>query len=336
MWKCIKLKDENHDLSWSPLTKRKIFTTRIMAEIFRACRNYADREGFLEVPAPCLSNRWLGACENLKTVFSVCYAGHRAYLRQTGQLYLETYLPYEEKVWCLGPSFRAEKLDNRHLQEFQLFEIEFIGDFNQLLTSIEDLILKILSEVVQQKNKELAYLGVNIERLRSIKKPFLRITYKKAIDTVGSKWGADLKRTQEKALVEFFGGFPLFITHFPEKMKFFNMRTNPEDPSIVNSADLILPFSGEAVGAAEREFEHDAVLKKLEKSAMYERMIRKGGGLTDFSLYLDHLDKNRSVLHSGYGVGLERVLQFILGSDDIQSVIPFGLCSPDVETAKEQ
>jgi asparaginyl-tRNA synthetase len=330
------LKVENRNLSRSRIIERKIFTTRIMAGILRACRNYADKEGFLEVPAPCLSNGWLGACENLETVFSVRYARHRTYLRQSGQLYLETYLPYEEKVWCSGPSFRAEKLDDRHLQEFQLFEMEFIGDFNQLLVSIEDLILMIISEVVRQKDKELTYLGVDIERLQSIKKPFPRITYKKAIDTLGSKWGMDIGRTQERALVELFGGLPLFITHFPEEMKFFNMRTNREDLSVVNSADLILPFSGEAVGAAEREFEHNAVLKKLQKSAMYERMMRKGGRLKDFSLYLDHLNKNGSVLHSGYGVGLERVLQFILGSDDIHSVIPFEFCPKDVETAKEQ
>lgn len=329
------MNNESQFFSWSPQTKKKILTTRIMAEISKVCRKYADSEGFLEVPAPYISSRWLGACENLDTVFSVYYAGYRAYLRQTGQLYLETYLPYEKGVWCLGSSFRAEKSDHRHLPEFELFEMEFIGDFNQLLTSVEDLVFEILFEVLQKRGEELTCLGVDIERLQSIKKPFPRMSYKKAIETIGLDWGEELKSTHENALVEFFGGNPLFITHFPEKMKFFNMRTNPRDPLIVNSADLILPFSGEAVGAAEREFEYEIVLKKLKKSTMYKRLRGKGGGTTDYTLYLDYLGKNGSVLHSGYGVGLERILQFLLGSDDIRNVIPFRLWAPDIEIAKK-
>jgi len=309
--------------SWPIPVRTRVFRTRILATLSKACREYADREGFLEVFAPHVSSRWLGACENLETVFSVFYTGHRAYLRQTGQLYLETYFPYEGKVWCFGPSFRAETPDNRHLPDFNLFEIEFIGGFHQLLTRIEDLVFEILTGVVRERKRELTGLGVNIERLQSTKKPFARITYEKAIDIVGLEWGKDLKSKHEKTLVETFDGQPLFITHFPERMKFFNMRRNPENPLLVNSADLILPFSGEAVGAAEREFEHEVVLGKMKPSAMYRRMKREGGGIEDFNLYLNHLEKYGSVLHSGCGIGLERVMQFILGSSDIRDTVPF-------------
>lgn len=305
-------------------TKERIHKTRILAEISRVCREFADEGSFLEVPGPYLSSKWIGACENLDTVFSVHYAGHRAYLRQTGQLYLEIYLPYEDKVWCIGPSFRAEEPDSRHLPQFTLFEIEFVGDFQDLLMSIEDLISRILSRVVQQRNEDLAHLGVDIERLRSIRNPFARITYDQAIEILGLEWGVDLKGIHEKALMKRVGGQPFFITHFPERIKFYNMRRNPENPSVVNSADLILPLSGETVGAAEREFEHGLVLEKFMHSNMYKRVRSKGGGRRDFSLYFDHLEQHGSVLHAGCGIGLERVLQFILGSNDIRDATPFG------------
>jgi asparaginyl-tRNA synthetase len=113
-------------------------------------------------------------------------------------------------------------------------------------------------------------------------------------------------------------GIPTFITHYPEKIKFFNMRRNKNNPDVVNSADLILPFGGEAVGSAEREYDYELLCNKLLKSEMYKRLAEKGKNINDFKWYLE-LVKKHSIQHSGCGIGLNRVTQFILGSHDIRT-----------------
>ena len=120
----------------------------------------------------------------------------------------------------------------------------------------------------------------------------------------------------EKLLVS--NGVPTFITHFPEAIKFFNMRRNEENPKVVNSADLILPCSGEAVGAAEREHDHELLKKKLLESEMYKRLKEKGKDIKDFGWYLNVV-KEKPIKHAGCGIGLNRVTQFILGIDDIRA-----------------
>lgn len=300
--------------------KRWVFVEKVFDDVDRAIRRYLSTKGFVKVRAPFISVG-MGSCENPKTLFTVEYLGRRSYFRQSGQLYLEMYIPFVEKVWCEGPSFRAEQnIDDRHLAEFNLYEFEFCGNFEQLLEHIEHLFIEVVSQVSLHSEKHLLPLGVDIDILRSIKSPFPRITYKKAIEILGLKWGSDLNSGHEKALVELHGIKPLFITHFPKQMKFFNMKVNEEDPSVVNSADLILPLSGETVGAAEREFRHDAVYARLMESKMLELFKEYGVGIGAFEPYLNHLREERSVLHSGCGIGLERLLQFLIGSNDIRDI----------------
>lgn len=297
---------------------------RIESALLRGARKYFDKNGYTEVVVPHLT-RATGSCENMNTLFEVNYFGRRAFLSQTAQLYLESLIPRLKKVWCVGPSFRAEtKVDNRHLVEFPLIELELEGNFKKLLSEIEKLITGMFREVLDDKKISL----VDRERLRKIKKPFKKITYKDAIKKLANfelSWGDDLKSKHEGYLVKEFGNQPLFITHFPIEIKFFNMRKNEEDPRIVNSADLIFPFSGEAVGAAEREFKYTNVVERLKESQMFQQLLKLGGSIEDFKWYLEFLKDNDNVLHAGCGIGLNRITQFVLGTDDIRTTTVYPL-----------
>ncbi|MFC2143517.1 amino acid--tRNA ligase-related protein [Candidatus Aenigmatarchaeota archaeon] len=299
----------------------------IESEILKATRNYFDSFGFKEVIVPHITKA-TGSCENIETLFHVDYFGQKSYLVQTGQLYLESLIPKLGKVFCIGPSFRAEPdIDGRHLTEFTLVELEFPGNFEEVLVHTENIIYSIIQRVLHYKKTELETSGVDTDFLGKIKLPFKRLSYTDAIETLKQigitiEWGDDLKSTHEKKLVEHFGNNPLFITHFPEKIKFFNMKRNDSNPEVVNSADLILPHSGEAVGAAEREHKHDKIYERLVNSTMFKLLQSKGGDIEDFQWYLEHTKKN-GIPHAGCGIGLNRVTQFILGIDDVRASTAF-------------
>jgi asparaginyl-tRNA synthetase len=261
-------------------------------------------------------------------MFELDYFGRRGYLSQTAQLYLEVFTPFLGKVWCIGPSFRAEpRADERHLTEFTLVELEFSGNFDELLTHIEGTICSMINSVLSRRQLELQLLGANIEKLRKLKRPFERITYTEAVGLLqeyGVKWGDDFKSQDEKAIVQLTGNQPVFVTHFPKAIKFFNMRENEENPTIVNSADLLLPGGGEAVGAAEREYKYEKLHERLTNSTMFKQLIERGGSIEDFRWYLEFY-KIYGSLHSGCGIGLNRVTQFVLGTNDIRATTAFPL-----------
>ena len=294
---------------------------RIEASLLSGARKYFEENLFVEVTVPHVT-RATGACENVATMFEVDFFGEKRYLAQTGQLYLEVMTPYLERVWAAGPSFRAEeKVDDRHLVEFTLLEIEFRGNFDQLLEHVEGTLVSMVSEVLAKRSEGLAVLGVDAERLQNVRRPFKRITYTDAVDLLegeGVRWGDDLKSQHEKLLVEYMGSQPLFITHYPKAIKFFNMKENAINRELVDSADLILPYSGEAVGAAEREYEYDRLVKRLLESSMFRLLKERGGGLEDFAWYLNFYKEFGGSPHSGCGIGLGRVMQFVLGIDDIR------------------
>ena len=315
-------------------TKELEVVARIEAALLKGARDYFIKEGFIEVNAPHITKA-TGACENINTLFGLDYFGSQGYLSQTQQLYLEAMIPRLKKVWCIGPSFRAEpEADNRHLTEFPLLEIEFEGNFEQLLTHIESTITSMIEEVLKE-DKLLKEIGVDSEKLKKIKMPFKRMTYDQAIETLKKmgfeiNWGDDFKSVHEKALAETLDYQPIFLTHFPKKIKFFNMRENDYRPEIVNSTDLILPGSGEAVGAAEREHRHYKLKERLESSKMLEQLKVRGGSIEDFAWYLDCVKNNGIKLHSGCGIGLNRVTQFILGANDIRKCTVFPLNSETI------
>lgn len=300
-------------------------TVRIESSLLKGARRYFEEQGFTEVVVPHMTKA-TGACENIATMFEINYFGPKRYLSQTGQLYLEVLTPFLKKVWCVGPSFRAEPLaDERHLTEFTLIELEFAGNFKELLDNVEGTICSMIDSALAEREEELMFLNADTERLRRVRKPFAKMTYTKAIELLadfGVEWGDDLKSSHEKMLVNLAGNRPLFVTHFPKAIKFFNMKENDEDSSIVNSADLLLPVSGEAVGAAEREYRREKLRERLADSTMFKQLVEKGGSLEDFKWYLKFYG-NHGFLHSGCGIGLNRVTQLVLGTDDIRATTAF-------------
>jgi len=298
---------------------------KIEASLLRGARKYFDANDFIEIVVPHLT-RATGACENIATMFTVDHFGESVYLAQTGQLYLEVLTPFLKRVWCIGPSFRAEpSVDERHLTEFTLIELEFEGDLWQLMHHIENVICSMVQEVMATRGEDLELLGLDKDRV-SVAPPFKKVTYTDAVEQLhsfGVKLGDDLKSIHEKALVEMFGNKPLFITHYPKAIKFFNMKQNAYNPNVVNSTDLILPFSGEAVGAAEREYQYEPLRKRLKDSTMLRQLVERGGSIHDFDWYLEFYRQYGGTPHAGCGIGLNRVTQYVLGSSDIRASTVF-------------
>ena len=288
-----------------------------------------------------------GACENVNTLFEVSvdknhnWFNNHAYLAQTGQLYLEAFVPSMKKVYCLGPSFRAEpKVDKRHLTEFTMLEIEFAGDFDKLLKYIESLTHHLAQSVAKHPDVQTKF-GMsqeNIDRLLSCPEKFKRFTYDETIlklQKLGEDiaWGDDISSQQEKILLATVNGQPFFITHYPDPMhdhgkdieveKFFNMLPDKKTPGRVLSADMILPFGGESVGAAARVHLLDELIKRLKGSKMYARLEKMGGNLDDFSWYTNNIKTNGAIPHSGCGFGMSRFLQWLSGKTDITEAVTF-------------
>lgn len=325
--------------------KENVPTAKLERLVTKSMRNWLERAGFFEIFPPKIV-RASGACENIDTLFEVSVEGnlywfkskkpHRVYLSQTAQLYLEAFVPYLKKVYSVGQSFRAEPgNDNRHLTEFTMLEIEFAGNFQKLLEYIEKVIYNVVKTILNLSAKVKKELGLNAEslkRLKKVKPAFPKITYEKAIEILELPFGSDIKWKDEKRLLEKFGDHPLFITHHPnpiydhgkeiEVEKFFNMIPDPKNPKYVLSADLILPVSGEAVGAAQRVHKFEELKWRLENSRMFKRLVKKGGSLDDFAWYLKKV-KEKSVPHSGCGFGISRILKFIRGEEDIKKVVAF-------------
>lgn len=283
---------------------------KVEATLLRCARRWLDEHGFLEVVVPHIVNA-TGSCEVVSTLFKVPYFGRDAYLSQTGQLYLEALVPFlGGKVWTFGSSFRAEgRADDRHLTEFSLLELEFEGDFDLLLSTVEDLFASMVYGV-----RELPEVMNPLE----LKRPFKRLRYEDAISELGLSWGMDTTSADEKRLLELNDNQPLFITHFPKELKYFNMRVNDVDARVVNSADFLLPFGGESAGCAEREFNAIRLRKRLFESGMWTQFIAENGDKGAFDWYLDAYHRYDYRLHSGFGMGLNRVTKYVLGLDDIR------------------
>lgn len=314
----LKNTKDRHLLFDSPAFRAMVYVEGLL---LKGAREYFDAMEFKEIVVPHIT-RATGACENIDTLFSVDYFGKKGYLSQTAQLYLESLIPWMNKVWCISPSFRAEdRVDERHLTEFSLVELEFAGTFEELLEHIEGVIVSMISSVL----KKMTSRWLNRNRLRQVVSPFERITYTEAIEMLGRDFGYDISREEEQILVERFGNQPLFITHYPKSMKFFNMIENEDNPQLVDSADLILPFGGEAVGAASREYSPEKLYRRLSESQMLKQLVTKGGSIEDFDWYIDVYKRYDTAPHAGCGIGLNRVTQFVLQVDDIRMCTAYPL-----------
>jgi asparaginyl-tRNA synthetase len=288
----------------------KIFKVR--SEVLRAIHDFYKTRGYYEVQSPIFTGC---ACEGGSTLFEVKYFDTKAYLAQTWQLYAEAMIQTLEKIYTVAPSFRAEKSrTRRHLTEYwhQEMETAWMGH-EELMSFEEDLIIFVVDRVLKTCEKELKDLGRDVSKLREVRKPFLRITYKEAVEKIGKKWGDEITDKEEKELLEKLGEQPTFLTSFPRDMKAFYMRPDPKDPKTVLASDLLIPGVGEIIGGSERIYDIKELLESIKMYGLCQK---------DYEWYID-LRRYGTVPHSGFGMGVERLVMWITGAEHILDTIPF-------------
>ena len=306
--------DKRHLVIRSP---EHVATFRVKAEFLRACREFLDREEVLETTPPVLSGN---AAEGGSEAFQFDYFGRPGYLSQTAQLYLEALLAPHERVYALTPSFRAEKSRTpRHLTEYLHLEVELAWcDLDGLIDFVERMIVDTLHVLAERRPKELELLGRPPKELLAIEAPFPRIRYAEAIERLKVagfpiEWGADLGTAEERALT-LEQRTPLFVTHYPRELKAFYMLPSADDPRTADAADLLGPEGyGEIVGASCRETD----VKRLT-----DRIVGMGVDPAEYEWYLD-LRRHGSVPHAGFGLGVERILRWVLRREHIRETTPF-------------
>jgi len=294
-----------------------VATFRVKAEFLRAVRKFLDDEEVLEMTPPVLTGN---LAEGGSDVFQIDYFGRPGYLSQSAQLYLEALLFPSERVYALTPSFRAEKSRTpRHLTEYLHLEVELAWcDLTQLMEFMERMAVATFHHVAKARPKELEALGRPPSELLAIEAPFPRVTYRAAIETLRAKgfpveFGSDLGTAEERALtIE--SRSPVFVTKFPVGLKAFYMLRSPDDPSTVEAADLLSPEGyGEMIGASARETDVDRLIERLRAT---------GANPDEYAWYLD-LRRHGSVPHAGFGMGIERVLRWMLRREHIRDTTPF-------------
>jgi asparaginyl-tRNA synthetase len=298
-------------------SKKQWATLRIRAEVIKAAEDYLWKKGFLRLDAPIFTP---SACEGTTTLFKVDYFGENAFLSQSGQLYNEATCMGFGKVYCFGPSFRAEKSKTRrHLTEFWQIEPEVAyAHLEDAIKLAEGLILYVLKRVLKNRKSELDILERNTNLLCKIKSPFPRIRYDEAVKKVNDlgesiEMGDDFGTPQETVLSGSYDS-PFMITHYPKSVKAFYMRKESPDSDRTLSFDMLAPEGyGEIIGGGEREFD----MKELKKSIKDRELPMEA-----FKWYLD-LRKYGSVPHSGFGLGIERTVAWICGIKHIRETMPF-------------
>lgn len=290
---------------------------RIRATIIGAIRRYLDEHGFTLIDSPILTP---SACEGTTTLFETTYFDQKAYLSQSGQLYLEAAAMAFGKVYCFGPAFRAEKSKTRrHLIEFWIVEPEMAYfEHEDNLRVQEDLVTHVVQTVLRERRAELETLGRDVTRLEAVQPPFPRITYDRALEILREhgqpkEWGDDFGAPDETFLASLYDR-PLIIEKYPARAKAFYMQPDPERPEVVLCDDVLAPESyGEIIGGSQRI--HDLAL--LEQRLEEHHLPRE-----DYAWYLD-LRRYGSVPHSGFGLGIERTVAWICGLEHVRETIPF-------------
>ena len=299
-------------------TPRQASILRIRAEAIRAARNFMDDQGYILTDAPIFTP---AACEGTTTLFEVNYIDdQKAYLTQSGQLYVEATAAALGRVYTFGPTFRAEKSKTRrHLTEFWMLEPEAsYAHLEDMIELGERLISAIVQSVVRNRSRELETLGRDISRLEKIVPPFPRLSYDEAVKVLEqagnrTKWGDDFGGDEETLLSKSFDK-PVVIHRYPSAMKAFYMATDPERADLALSFDVIAPEGGgEIIGGGERQSSYETLVRRIREARLPEEA---------FQWYLD-LRRYGSVPHAGFGLGLERTVAWICGTEHIREVIPF-------------
>jgi len=290
---------------------------RIRQEVIRACRDFYDGRGFVLIDAPIFTP---AACEGTTTLFETKYFDDTVYLTQSGQLYNEAAAMAFGKVYCFGPTFRAERSKTRrHLMEFWMIEPEVAyADLNDIMELAEDFLVFVVERVLTERRNELKTLERDVERLEKVKKPFPRITYDEAVRVLVEKgmpvtWGDDFGGDEETELSTAFEK-PVLIHRYPLQCKAFYMKGDPQDDRLALCVDVIAPEGyGEIIGGGQREDDLKTLLEKMEAHNLPTE---------PFAWYLD-LRRYGTVPHSGFGLGIERSVAWICGLDHVRETIPF-------------
>jgi asparaginyl-tRNA synthetase len=302
---------------------------RVRASVMSATREWLDTHDFVEMSTPILTP---AAAEGTTTLFETEYFDEgKAYLAQTGQLYNEANIFAFGKVYCFGPTFRAEKSKTRrHLTEFWMLEPEVaFCDLDGLMEIEEQLITHIVRRVLSERAAELKSLGRDLSKLEQVRAPFPRISYDEAAKKINAlreqesdpekkellafDWGIDFGAPHETALTSQYDS-PVFVYGYPTAVKAFYMEPWPGRAEVCKSVDLLAPEGyGEICGGSERISDHDLLLRRIHEQGLPE---------SAFKWYLE-LRKYGSVTHSGFGMGVERVVAWLCGIEHIREAIPF-------------
>jgi len=292
---------------------------KIRHTVFGAVHEYFRNKGFYEYQSPVFQSV---QCEGGSTLFSVDYFKQPGvFLAQTWQLYAEPAIFALEKIYTIAPDFRAEKSKtSRHLTEFWMVEMEQAwASFNDVIDHGEGVIKHVMKKVIEQNRLDLEVLQRDLAKLRpTIEKPFPRIRYDEALRILAEQgmrveWGKDLRTLEEDKLSSLYDT-PVIVTHYPKAVKAFYMKESPDNDKVVHGTDFIAPEGyGEIIGGSERESD----LEKLK-----ERLLEMGEKPEEYEFYLD-TRKYGSVPHGGFGMGVERLISWICGLDNIKDSIPF-------------
>ena len=297
-------------------SRRMNLIMRVRSEVLRFSHDFFRKEGFIEVSPPMFIS---SACEGGSTLFGLKYFDKQLYLTQSGQLHLEALIYSLERVYCVAPSFRAEKSRTiRHLTEYWHIEPEWaFADMDDLMRIEEELVSYLCQKTVKNCNREIESLGADILKLKAVKTPFPKITYTDAIEKLNAKgfkikWGEDFGFEDEKALAEEFGG-PFFVYAYPRQIKAFYCKSHRDNPDLVMSTDMLVPRIGEISTGGAREDSKEELLKRIRELGLREE---------DYEWYID-LRRYGTVPHVGFGLGLERLLTWMLDLENIIDSIPF-------------
>jgi asparaginyl-tRNA synthetase len=299
-------------------SRKQVAIARVRHEVEQAIHDFFYDRGFIRTDAPILTG---AVGEQAGELFATEYFDlGQAFLAQTGQLYIEATAAAHGKVYCFGPTFRAEKSKTRrHLTEFWMCEPEMaFVDSDGSMALQEEFIAYLVSRALERRREELKELERDTAPLERVTGPFPRITYTEAIARLqgeGSdiQWGADLGADDETALARAFDR-PLFVMNYPKEVKAFYMKENPDDPRTVLNNDCLAPEGyGEIIGGSQREDDYDRLLGRIQA---------QGLDPASYGWYLD-LRKYGGFVHSGFGLGLERTVAWICGIPHIREAIAF-------------
>jgi asparaginyl-tRNA synthetase len=306
----------NHRHLWLRSMKQH-YVLRVRNEVEKAIRDFFYDRDFVLIDSPILT---ANAAEGTSTLFETDYFGEKAYLSQSGQLYLEPAAAAFGRVYCFGPTFRAEKSKTRrHLTEFWMVEPEVAFlEFDGLQELAEEFVEYIVGRVMENCAEALKQLERDVTKLEHVKRPFPRISYRDAIELLKSKgmpanFGDDIGGDEETVIANSFDR-PVIITRYPVGIKAFYMKPDPNDPEVALAMDMIAPEGyGEIIGGSQRIDDHDLLVQRIEEHKL---------PLAAFQWYLD-VRKYGTFPHSGFGMGIERMVAWLSGVPHLRETIPY-------------